>query len=287
MKPELSIVIVSLNVRDILQRNLEQLFALPDTVTREVIVVDNASEDGTTKMIRERFPQVELIQNDVNRGFGAACNQGIAIAKGDTLLMLNPDMWVHKDALDHTHSLLQSQKDIGILGIRLVGEEDSEIVRSVRRTPTFKDQLAILLKLPHLFPRVTDHYLAMDMDYGRSQDVEQVRGSFFAFRRDILETVGAFDERFFVWFEEVDLCNRVREAGYRIHYSALARATDLVGQLFKQQPALLKQHRFTRSMSQYFFKWHGWLQGSILWVLRPYAWLTGLLTDLFKLGKRT
>ena len=238
-------------------------------------------------MIREHFPEVELIQNDINRGFGAACNQGLDIAKGKTLLLLNPDMWVHEDALDHTHKLLHEEKDIGILGVRLVSERNSEIVRSVRRTPTLRDQLAILLKLPHIFPRITDKYLAKDMDYGRSQDVEQVRGSFLAFRRDVMETVGVFDERFFVWFEEIDLCNRVADAGYRIHYCALARATDLVGQTFKHQNSTLKQHRFSRSMSQYFFKWHGWKQGSLLWILRPYAWIAGVLSDALKLIKRS
>ena len=251
-----SIVIVSWNVKELLLANLARLFSMPTDVSFEVFVVDNGSVDGSAKMVRKDFPNVRLIQNDYNAGFAAACNQALRVAKGEVLLLFNPDMLMGDGALSYAYKTLRERSDIGVLGIRLT-HEDGTVVPSVRRDPTLLDQLAILFKIPHIFPRVVDRYLAKDFDYTRSQEVEQVRGSFFAFRRDVMVRVGFLDERFFVWFEEVDFCKRVREQGLKIWYSAEVSCHDLVGQAFKQQPVWLKQFRFFRSLTQYMLKWWG------------------------------
>jgi GT2 family glycosyltransferase len=279
---QLSLIIVSLNVCDLLEANLAQLIELDDEVSREIIVVDNGSTDGSPKMVRERFPSVRLIQNDSNRGFGAACNQGIRIAKGEVVVLVNPDMLVNKGALIRTYNTLNDDLEIGVLGARLLKEDGSGVVRSVRRDPGFFDQLAIVLKLSHISPKLIDSYLYADFDYSRSQNVPQVRGSYFALRKDVLKAVGMFDERFFVWFEEVDYCKRVKEAGYKIRYSSDIECIDLVGRLFAQQPTYLKQFRFSKSMSQYFFKWHAWPKGAVFFVLRPFAVATGFAIDAWK-----
>ncbi len=253
--PKISVVIVSWNVREVLEQNLAQLFTLQhDDFPVEVFVVDNGSKDGSARMVRENFSWVHLVQNDYNAGFAKACNQAIRIAKGEVILLLNPDNRVEAGTLERTYQELMDHNDIGVLGVRLLNE-DGGVVPSVRRDPTLLDQLAILLKLPHFFPHIVDKYLAKDFDYAVSQDVEQVRGSYFAFRRELIREIGMLDDRFFIWFEEVDFCRRIRGNGYRIRYCAEAVCRDLVGRSFAQVSLWRKQRLFFTSAWKYFWKW--------------------------------
>ncbi|MBI4592257.1 glycosyltransferase family 2 protein [Candidatus Uhrbacteria bacterium] len=287
MTPDVSVIIVSWNVCDALQKNLQQLFSLSTRVSFEVIVVDNGSKDSTAVLLRQSFPRVEFIQNDTNRGFAYACNQGLKRASGRVLVLFNPDMRMGRGVLEYTLATLQNRPEIGVMGVKLL-RPDGTRVDSVRRDPHLRDQLAIMLKLPHFFPQVLDRYLAKDFDYEHDVDVEQVRGSFFAFRRDVYERVGELDAKnFFVWFEEVDFCRRVRAAGWKIWYSAQVSCTDLVGQSFKQQSNRLKQARFTRSMARYFLKWHGPAQASLIYVLRPLSLFMAVVADVFGLRPST
>lgn len=281
-----SIIIVSWNVRETLRKNLERIFSLATTVEFEVIVVDNGSSDKSADMLRANFPQVNVIQNDGNRGFAYACNQGLRAANGEVIILFNPDMLMGEDAIDRAHKTLMERTEIGVLGVRLLRENGS-IVESVRRDPGFWNQLAILLKLPHLFPTIVDGYLMKDYDYGVSQEVPQVRGSFFAFRRDVMDAVGLLDaDRFFVWFEEVDFCRRVRAAGYKVWYRADISCTDLVGLAFKQQPIWLKQARMCKSMARYFKKWHGLIQSATIWALFPFVVLLGACLDILHIHSK-
>lgn len=283
---KVSIIICSLNVREILRENLTKLFAQKILASFEVIVIDNGSKDETTAMLKNDFKRVHRIRNEKNTGFAFACNQGLKIATGDILLLLNPDMLVGKGAIDSIVTLLESRKDIGVVGVHLT-RPDGTLVESVRRDPQFVDQLAILLKLPHLFPNLVATYLAKDFDYATSKEVDQVRGSFFAFRRDVLDTVGLFDAKnFFVWFEEVDFCKRVRNAGFKIWYSADVSCTDLVGQTFRQQSSRIKQSRFSKSLARYFWKWHPKYQSVIFFSLRPFVIGVGALIDLVHIKSR-
>lgn len=277
--PQLSVVIVSWNVRALLRANLQRLFSLSDTVTREVFVVDNDSHDGTAEMVRAEFPQVHLITNAWDAGFAGPNNQALRLARGQVVLLLNPDMLVEPGALDATYSILIQDTGIGVMGIRLMGQ-DGHPIGSVRRDPDFWSQLIILLKLPHLFPRINQRYLYSDFDYTRTQDVEHVRGSFFAFRRALLETVGYLDERYHLWFEEVDYCKRVRKAGFRIRYVAEVSAHDYVGKGFAQMKYLDKQRIFTDSMLHFFRKWHPFWQYGVLSVFRPFALVVSVLLDV-------
>lgn len=270
-----------------LKANLARLFSLPllkgelEGDGMEIIVVDNGSQDGSAKMVREEFPSVHLIQNDYNAGFAKACNQGLVMAKGDVLLLFNPDMLIGEGVLEHTCKMLNEHRDIGVMGVKLLSPT-GEIVTSVRRDPSFPDQLALLLKISLLFSRVMDRYLAKDFDYSRSQNVEQVRGSFFAFRRDVMQKIGMLDERYFVWFDEVDYCLRARKAGYRIWYAAEVYCTDLVGAAFKQISTRVKQYHFSNSMRKHFRVWHPAWQSLVIALLIPLAVLAGVANDLWR-----
>lgn len=267
--PQLSVIIVSWNVREALRANLSRLHELAGEIPTEVFVVDNASADQSADMVRADFPWVRLIANAENRGFGAANNQAMREARGEVVLLLNPDMLVTPGALRLTHDALAGDRTIGVLGLRLTAE-DGTTLHSVRRFPGFIDQLATLTKLAKAFPRLLERHLAPDFDYGTSQDIDQVRGSFFAFRRELLETVGYFDERnFFIWYEEVDLCKRTWNAGLRVHYLAADGARDFHGRSFAQVSLLTNQIRSTRSMVNYAWKWFPRWQAAILAALRP------------------
>lgn len=215
---QLSVIIVSWNVRELLRANLSRLFSLKPGLGFEVLVVDNGSSDGTAGMVRRDFPSVKLIQNDWDAGFAGPNNQALRLARGEVAILLNPDMLVDPGALETTYRHLMGDRSIGVLGIRLLGQHGRPI-GSVRRFPDFRSQLCIMLKLGHLFPRLLDHYMAVDFDYGRSQDVDQVRGSFFAFRRELLSSVGYLDDGYHIWFEEVDYCLRAKAVGLRVRYA--------------------------------------------------------------------
>ena len=226
--PDISIIIVSWNVRELLRANLSRLLSLHSPYKSEIFVVDNDSHDGTAYMVRNEFPSVHLITNNWDAGFAGPNNQALRLAEGKVVILLNPDMLVEEGALEKTYDKLMAEKDIGVLGIKLLNKEGQPI-GSVRRLPDFLSQLAIILKLGHIFPKVLDHYMYKDFDYAKSQDVDQVRGSFFAFRRELLDSVGYLDAGYHIWFEEVDYCLRAKQKGLRIHYFAEATARDYVG----------------------------------------------------------
>ncbi|MFA4954498.1 MAG: glycosyltransferase family 2 protein [Patescibacteria group bacterium] len=280
---DISIVIVSWNVREHLKANLARLFSLSDSATREIFVVDNASSDGSVNMLRHDFPQVKLIANDENLGFAKACNQALKLTRGKVIILLNPDMLVEPGALDKVLAKLESDKTIGVLGIKLTDQSGTPL-RTVRRFPDVWSQLLIILKLRKFFPGINRAYECLDFDYSRSQDVDQVRGSFFAFRRELLDSVGFLDERFFIWLEEVDYCRRVRQVGLRVHYFAETSAQDIVGASFKQLKRYPAQKMFLTSLVHYFEKWHPGWQAWLIKGARPFGLLATKLADIFHLA---
>lgn len=283
MQPKISLVMVTaVNARESVAQNLRGIFGAPCKYSFEVIVVDNGSQDGTPEMLAVEFPQVQLIKNSYNSGFAHACNQGLFVSQGDVVIFVNPDMLVTPVVIEHTYETLKARSEIGVMGVKLMNEQGG-IVESVRRNPGFMDQMAILLKLPHLFPRVIDRYLHKDFDYSKSQEVDQVRGSFFAMRRDVLNAIGHWDEKnFFIWFEEVDLCRRARQAGYIVWYSAEASCIDYVGRAFAQRSMLQKQIWFSRSMARYFKKWHPRWQSVVISCVRPFVIVAAAIGELMK-----
>jgi GT2 family glycosyltransferase len=271
--PDLSIIIVSWNVKDKLRENLQALFSSVGELDFEVWVVDNDSADDTAGMVEAEFPWVKLIANKENAGFAKANNQAIRSSKGEFVLLLNPDMKVAPDALMNMLAWMRTNQQAAVAGCHLVSEA-GETVKHVRRFPGIWDQLAIVLKLPHLFPGVLKEYLREDFDYGQPARVDSVRGGFFMMRREAIEMVGLLDERYFIWFEEVDYCKRVYEQGLEVWYAPAAECLDYVGQSFKQVKRGTTQNYFRDSMLKYFKKWHPAWQ---YWLLRL-AWPIGQLT---------
>jgi len=284
---DLSIVIVSWNVRERLRENLAALFSSSREVSFEVFVVDNNSADGTVEMVRQEFADVRVIANQENLGFAKANNQALRLCSGraEFILLLNPDMRVEPDTLQKMIEWMRANPQASVAGCHLLNEQ-GETIKHVRRFPTVWDQLAIVLKLPHLLPSLLDKYIIADFDYEKAAKVDSIRGGFFMLRRETLENIGLLDERFFLWFEEVDYCKRVKAAGGEVWYTPDARCVDHVGQSFKQVRRGTAQSYFRDSMLKYFKKWHPAWQYRLLWLAWPFGWLIALISEIIGYQKR-
>ena len=219
----------------------------------EIIVIDNNSSDGTVEMIKQKFPQVNLISLNKNTGFAYANNLGIKRAKGDYILLLNPDTQFKEDTLSVIAKKLESDNSIGILGCKLLNT-DKSLQPSVRNFPTIASQLVILLKLHYIFPFLLNNYLNKHFDYSKEQEVDQVMGAFFCVKKEVFDTIGLLDENYFIWFEEVDFCYRAKKAGYKVLYTPKISVIHYGGQSFAQQMAFKKQWWFFKSALRYFKK---------------------------------
>jgi len=251
---DLAVITVPWNSRELLLENIEYLFKSEGAMSAELIVVDNASQDGVVEAVRERFPNVRVIANKTNRGFSAANNQGIAVVNARHILLLNPDMRVEPDALQKTVEYLDAHPDVGVVGAKLI-RPDGSIVPSVRRFPTCWSQFFVLSKIGRLLPSLLKHYLWHDFDYTKEQPVDSLRGSYFGIHRIARDQIGGLDERYFIWFEEVDYCKTVWSKGLKVMYVPTIQARDYVGRSFAKQPLFWKQFQLTRSMVKYFLKW--------------------------------
>ncbi len=268
----LSIVIVSWNVREKLEKNLKAIYESKSNFSFEVFVVDNNSSDGSVEMVKSNFLRVNLIVNSNNKGFAKANNQAIKKSKGDFVLLLNPDMQVQSDTLEKMLKWMQDNKQASVAGCHLVNKKD-ETIPHIRCFPTVWNQLAIILKIPHMLPGVLNKYLFTNFDYKKESKVDSIRGSFFMIRREMIEKIGGLDERYFIWFEEVDYCKQVYENGGEVWYTSVAKCVDHVGQSFGKVDVIKKQNYFRDSMLKYFKKWHSVWQYCILKI----AWIFGLL----------
>jgi GT2 family glycosyltransferase len=288
---DLSIIIVSWNVQDKLRKCLSHLFLSQTNFEFEVLVVDNGSKDGSRAMVAEEFPEVELIANDDNLGFARAVNQGFRRSTGEFILLLNPDNFVFPLTIDSWLQWLKLNPEAALSGCRLLDRQSDDIKGQVRRFPGLFDQLAIILKWPYLFTHILDKYLWLDFDYSKAALVDSVRGSAMMIRRAALEIALSserlqrgelLDERFFIWFEDVDLCRTFKAAGLQVWYTPAASCYDLVGQSFSQLPRLRAQKLFRDSMLKYFKKWQPGWQYAILWLAWPVGMTLAFVFD--KLG---
>lgn len=265
---DLSIITVPWNVCDLVRDNLKAIYLNTKNIEFEVFAVDNKSTDGTVDMLVREFPQVNLIANNYNAGFAKANNQAIEMSRGRYVLLLNPDMRVKDGTLEKMVKWMDEHPEAGVAGCRLL-KDDGEIVPHVRRTPTVWDQLAIVLKLPHIFPDILNDYLYKDFDYNKESEVDSIRGSFFMIRRELLDKIGGLDELYFIWFEEVDFCIRARNAGYKVMYTPVADCVDYIGKSFAQLPRGKAQGYFQDSMLKFFRKWKPVWQHSLLSIAWP------------------
>lgn len=224
-RPSLRIVIVNWNTGDQLRDCLASLTQTSRNsfTLSSIVIVDNASTDGSVEGLDGFDLPLTFFQNGENRGFGAACNQGAAGSDEDYILFLNPDTRAFKNSLEAPLRFMNSsaRKNIGICGIRMV-DEDGNVQKHCSPFPSPGEMIATSFGLHILTGGRLSGRFIRNMDYSRSQVVDQVIGAFFLIRRPLFEQLAGFDERFFVYFEEVDLAKRASKMGYANYYYAEA-----------------------------------------------------------------
>ncbi len=275
---DLSVVIVNWNVCDLLRRCLRSIldseFSTPNL---QVIVVDNASTDGSVEMVQAEFPSVRLITNTHNRGFPAANNQGSAAAQGRYVFLLNPDTEVVNDALAMMVTFADEHPDVGVVGPQLLNP-DASVQSSRRRLPTLATAFFESTWLTPYAPKsLLRRYQMLDTPNDVTQDVDWVDGAALMARRQAIEQVGLMDEGFFMYSEELDWCQRFGQAGWRVVYLPAARILHHRGKSSEQVVAAGHIH-FQTSKVRYFRKYHGRFVAEVLrlFLLSNYVWQLGL-----------
>jgi GT2 family glycosyltransferase len=225
----LTVVIVSWNTRELTLEALRSFLPAGD-LPLEVVVVDNASSDGSADAIEAAFPDVQVIRNERNLGFAGGVNVGLRASRHPLVLLLNPDTRVVGDVLPRLVDYATDHPEAGIVGPRVLNE-DATLQASRFRFPSLLNQLLEATYLPQLFPgsRLFDRERLGGSDATRPAPVEAVSGCCFLVRRSVLDTVGFLDEDFFMYAEETDLCYRAWQAGFEVHYAPVGEIVHLHG----------------------------------------------------------
>jgi GT2 family glycosyltransferase len=254
---KLSIVVICWNDWKVIENCLRSIFDCTHRIEYEVIVSDNGSTDGSVEKIRQQFPAVKLVENRANLGFARGNNSGIREARGEYVLILNPDTIMHEGSLDRWIEFADNHPEAGAFGCK-VHNPDGTYQESARRfqTPARLLVAALYLRpLEYLAPEVfADQYLRWEGDTEREIDWQS--GCCVMFRAEVLKRLNGFDEQFFYQYEEVDLCRRVWDAGYPIRFTPTASITHLGGQSVGRFPI-----RFvievSRNRYRYYYKHFG------------------------------
>ena len=233
---KLSVIIVNYNVRYFLEQCLKSLFQALEGIEAEVFVVDNNSVDGSVTMLREDFPEVICIANSENTGFSTANNQAIRQAKGEYILLLNPDTLVQEDTFTKTLAFMDAHPDAGGLGVKMIDGKGQYLPESKRSLPAPMVAFYKISGLLRLFPRskrFARYYLG-HLDHRQTHEVEILSGAFMLMRKTALDKAGYLDETFFMYGEDIDLSYRILKAGYKNYYYADTRIIHYKGESTKK-----------------------------------------------------
>src|SRR6266511_5816990 len=277
------IVIVNWNSR----RHLRECLAALDQSTiaerLNVIVVDNASTDGSADALAAERARLDVVLNAENRGFAAGCNQGAKKGSAPILLFVNPDVRVRPDTLAAVARYLDdpAHSGVGVLGAQLM-DADGRVQRCCARTPTVVTLLLQSLFLDRLCPALVPRHFLTEWDHGDTRPVDQVMGAFLMIRRGLFEELGGFDERFFLYYEDVDLCLAARQSGWTVVHHASARAEHVGGGTTEAIKDRRLFHAAT-SRVEYAAKRHGVVAAMVLIVFilvfeMPIRWLHATVT---------
>lgn len=217
--PRLSVIVVNWNTRAHLERCLESLRQAAELVSAEVIVVDNCSNDGSPLLVQEKFPWVRLLALDRNLGFAGANNLGIRDSRGEYVLLLNPDVYAPRGSLAEMVNVLDARPDIAGAGASLIGADGRVQAEFYRRFPSRIQVLlfyTMLVYVAQLVPALRRRWFEHDLRGVQPVEVDQLPGACCLVRRTVIERVGLMDPDYFIWWEDVDWCYRMRAAGYRL-----------------------------------------------------------------------
>ncbi len=271
--PDVSIIVVSYNVRKLLLECIGSIKKSVKGVSYEIIVVYNASKDSTVDALKKTYPDISIIANRDNRGFARANNQGAALSRGRYLLLLNPDTLLTEDPVSQAIAFMEKRAEAGALSYMLLNS-DGSVQSTTHLLPNLKTEfyhffgLKRLLRFSFLRPvikavaRVVDRQAASYIESYDSvefeKEVEIIPGAFMFLRREAMAGVGLFDEGFFLYSEDIDLCKRIGEAGWKIFLLPSTPVIHYEGQSLKPAFGKISPERY-RGEFYYFKKHHGYL----------------------------
>jgi GT2 family glycosyltransferase len=241
---ELSVIIVSYNVRDYLRQALHSVIAAAAGISHEITVVDNCSSDGSARMVMSEFRSVRLIASDTNEGYSAACNRGIRASTGDFLLVLNPDTVVSADAFVNALTFMRGHPEAGAAGARMTDGDGRFLPESKRGFPSPLTSLFRLTGMGKLFPRsaLFNAYYLGNMPENHICRADILTGAFMLIRREALDRVGLFDTSYFMYGEDIDISWRIRQAGYYNYYLPDVHITHFKGKSAQSHPGQSLKH---------------------------------------------
>ena len=265
---DISVIIVNYNVKEFLSNLLNAIKKAAHNLSIEIFVVDNASSDNSVSYLKKRYPEVIFIENDRNIGFGKANNLAIEKARGTYTLLINPDTLISEDTLLTLREYMNKHPQTGACGCKIVNPDGTFAPESRRSIPTPLSALWKVLGLTTLFPRnktFAEYYLTW-MDEDKPSRVPVLSGAFMFFRSQILKELGGFDEQFFMYGEDIDLCYRVSKAGYQIDYVPSTSIIHYKGESTKKDN-IDYIVLFNRAMLQFFRKHYSYSYSIFLRVL--------------------
>jgi N-acetylglucosaminyl-diphospho-decaprenol L-rhamnosyltransferase len=262
-KVDLTAILVNYNTRELIAPCLAalQASARAGGVSLQIVMVDNASRDGSVEYLREHHAgECELIVNTVNVGFGRANNQALALARGRLLLLLNTDAFVAADSIGRTTAYLDAHPDCALLGVRLVGR-DGGLQPSCRYFPTPWNEFLVATGMQRFFPR-TQMVDDMNWDHAAPRACDWVPGCYYLVRREMVDRVGLFDPRFFLYYEEIDHCRAVKSAGGEVVFFSDTTVVHIGGESAKSDSEITASGRQISALQiesglLYFRKHHG------------------------------
>ena len=217
---KLSIIIVNYNVRYFLEQALLSVRRATEGMAAEVFVVDNNSKDDSVAMVRDHFPEVQLIANQHNPGFSTANNQAIKLSKGEYVLLLNPDTVVEEDTFKKCCDFMDAHPDAGGLGAKMIDGGGNFLPESKRGFPSPWVAFCKTFGLSRFFPKskTFNHYHLGYLDKDENHEIEVLAGAFMLMRKSVLDEIGLLDEAFFMYGEDIDLSYRIIKGGYKNYY---------------------------------------------------------------------
>ena len=256
--PDVTVIVVNYNTAHLLPRLFDSLNAGRNNLKLQIIVVENASRDRSAETLRQ-YPDIEIINNPVNVGFARANNQAVSHARGRYVLLLNTDAFMSHDTLPKTIEYMESNPGCGVLGVRLVGENGT-LQPSCRYFPTPWNVFLSATGLAKFFPktRLVDD---LSWDHASLRQCDWVPGCYYLVRREVIDTVGLFDPRYFLYCEEVDHCRAVRRAGWNVVYYPYTSVVHIGGESAISEGGLDSERQvsplFIESELLYFRKHYG------------------------------
>jgi GT2 family glycosyltransferase len=228
---DVSVIIVNLNTRELLRACLNSVRSEESRVGLEVIVIDNGSSDGSVDMVRREFPHVHLLRNRTNEGFAKPNNVGMRMATGTYLFLLNSDTVVRSGSIATLASFMDAHPDVGACGPMLV-YPNGALQPSVKGFPTLWTHCCDMLLFDRLFPRIRffSRGEMTTFGYDKTGEVDHLMAAAFLVRREVLETVGMFDERFSIYYNDMDWCYRMNQGGWKVCYIHDAQVVHHLGQ---------------------------------------------------------